>query len=492
MTPQRIFLTSVLFLTAGPLACTDKNVDVTEPSVKGEACDSTLGPEGVEVQPCAEGLACDPLDQDGGYVCGEPLQIHGMVIDLQTQAPIPGALVNGLDRTGAPLGVVAVTDEVGHYELQVSAPRTPDGELSDAVSYTLQAFARDYQPFPAGIRVALPINAATAVYDDVLKAHVIESPLTTVGLALLPPAQQGGVTITGTVGGVVPGGTLVVAEGVSGDKVAPYGVADRAGAYTVFNVKSGSATIHGYRRGLELEPASVTVGAEDLAKVDLAALAEGDGLGAVDGSVQIVNAPGGSTTSVVLVPVSVFNTTIERGPVPFGLRAPDPGIDPNVSGSFAIAGVPAGTYKVLAAFENDILVRDPDMTIGGTNLQEVTVAAGQAVTVPEGFKITEALGVVGPGADEPSAVGPTPTFEFDDDSSEDYYIVRVFDVFGELHWENTMVPGVSGSATVQVPYDGPALTPGLYYQFRALSMRDKGGGTAISITEDLRGVFLVE
>lgn len=494
MTPTQNRLTFGLLMVLAPLGCQDKNVPVTEPAAKGEPCDLALGPEGNPTQPCVDGLACDPVaGGEEAFVCGEPLEIHGMVIDLQTAAPIPGALVNGLDRTGAPLGEVAVTDAMGLYKLTVSAPRTPEGELSDEVSYTLQAFARDYQPFPAGIRVALPINAASAVYDDELKVHVLESPLTTVGLALLPPDLRGGVTITGTVGGEVPGGTLVVAEGVSGDKVAPYGVADRAGAYTIFNVKSGSATIRGYRRGLELEPTAAAVGDADLEKVDLAAVAEGeDALGAVDGGVQIVNAPGGSVTSVVLVPVSVFNPLIERGPVPYGLRAPDPGLAPDVSGTFAIPGVPAGTYKVLAAFENDILVRDPDMTIGGTNLQEVTVAAGQAVTVPEGFKITEALGVVGPGADEPTEVGPTPTFEFDDDSSEDYYIVRVFDVFGALHWENAMVPGVSGDPTVKVPYEGPALTPGLYYQFRALSMRDKGGGTAISITEDLRGVFLVK
>lgn len=481
-------------LSIGLHACADKNVEVTEPSEKGGPCDLTPTPEGMPTQPCAPGLACDPVaGMTDVQVCGEPVQIHGMVIDLQTQAPIAGALVNGLDRTGAPLGNVAVTDAMGMYQLQVSAPRKEDGTLSEDVSYTMQAFARDYAPFPSGIRVALPINASIAVYDDALKASVIESPLTTIGLVQLPADQRGGVTITGTVGGVTPGGTLVVAEGTSGDNVAPYGVADLAGSYTLFNVQPGAATVVGYRRGLELTPASVDVGDVDLEKVDLAAVAEGeDMLGKVDGTVQIVNAPGGSVTSVVLVPVSVFNGALQRGPVPFGLRSPDPGIAPDVSGTFAIPGVPAGTYKVLAAFENDILVRDPDTSIGGTNLQEVTVAPAQAVTVPEGFKITESLAVVAPGAEEPTEVGPMPTFEFADDSSEDYYIVRVFDVFGELLWENPMVPGVSGDPTVLVPYEGPALTPGLFYQFRAISMRDKGGATAISQTEDLRGVFLVQ
>jgi hypothetical protein len=176
--------------------------------------------------------------------------------------------------------------------------------------------------------------------------------------------------------------------------------------------------------------------------------------------------------------------------VPFGLRVPDPGRQPDVEGTFRFAGVPAGTYKVLAAFENDRLVRDPDLSIGGTALQEVTVAAGEAVTVDAGFKITEALAVVSPGAEEPTATSAKPTFEFADDSSEKGYIVRVFDVFGELVWEDAEVPSVSGSKTVQVPYEGPPLTRGLYYQFRALSV--DGKGVPLSATEDLRGVFRVE
>lgn len=487
-----LVLTYGSMLTFGLASCGEKQLDVTEPSEKGGPCDPLIDPATANGPHCVEGLACDPVaGETDVWVCGEPLQIHGMVIDLQTGEPLEGALVNGQDRTGAPLGEVAVTDAMGHYELLVSAPRQPDGELASSVNYTLQAFARDYLPFPSGIRVALPINAAEAAYDEELKVSVIEGPLTTVGLVMLPDALRGGVTVTGTVGGVDPGGTLVVAEGVSGDALAQYGVADRTGAYTIFNVPEGEASIRGYRRGLELAATATTVAAEDLEEVDLMAVAEGEeNLGAVSGTVQIVNAPGDSVTSVVLVPVSVFNTTIERGPVPFGLRSPDPGVEPDVTGTFRIPGVPAGTYKVLAAFENDRLVRDPDSSIGGTELQEVTVAAGAAVTVDAGFKITEALGVVAPGAEEPTATSATPTFEFDDDSSEKGYIVRVFDVFGELVWENTMVPGVSGAKTLGVPYEGPALTKGLYYQFRAISL--DGDGVPLSATEDLRGVFVVE
>jgi len=50
------------------------------------------------------------------------------------------------------------------------------------------------------------------------------------------------------------------------------------------------------------------------------------------------------------------------------------------------------------------------------------------------------------------------------------------------------VPRVTGGETVDVPYAGPALEVGMYYQFRATSFRDTG---PISQTEDLRGVFFV-
>ena len=207
----------------------------------------------------------------------------------------------------------------------------------------------------------------------------------------------------------------------------------------------------------------------------------------MSGSASIVNAPGSSQTSVVLVPSSVFNDVFELGPVPFGLRVPDPGLAPDVSGAFRFEGVPEGTYKVLAAFENDDLVRDPDMNISGTQIQEVTLDRAGSIDVPENFKVTEALAVVSPGAEEPEEVSGTPTLIWADDSSEDNYEVVVYDALGELVWDDLNVPGVSGSKTVEVEYGGPALIPGMYYQFRAKSIKKD---SAISRTEDLRGVFV--
>ncbi len=63
----------------------------------------------------------------------------------------------------------------------------------------------------------------------------------------------------------------------------------------------------------------------------------------------------------------------------------------------------------------------------------------------------------------------------------------VYDAYGVLVWEAD-VPRVTGDATVRVPYGGPALEVGMYYQFRATSHRRDG---PISTTEDLRGVFFL-
>jgi hypothetical protein len=148
---------------------------------------------------------------------------------------------------------------------------------------------------------------------------------------------------------------------------------------------------------------------------------------------------------------------------------------------------------VLAAFENDLLVRDPDTSIGGTSLQRITVADGQAVTMAESFKITEHLAIVGPGAEGPEAVSGAPVFRWSDDSSEDRYELELYSALGDLVWSDRAVPGVSGSSTVEHTYAGPALVPGMIYQFRVTSFRDRRGTpTAISRSEDLRGVFSYE
>lgn len=464
-------------------ACADKELDASDPASAGEACT----PEDVEgdAPHCAEGLACEPTT-DGGFVCAARLEIRGQVIDALSGAAIADAVVAALDETGAPIGDAARSDADGRYVLLVSALRNPDGKLAPMSRWTMFSVALDYRPFPGGVRAAIPVDAKAppAPQDDDDDVQIIENPTTTIALIPADDAHRGGVTITGKVGGEHPGGTLVVAEG--GAAPAPYTIADASGDYVLFNVQGGTTAIHGYRRGLELEPASVDASGDT--SVDLVATTEDPAaMAVVTGSVNIVNAPGGSATTVVLVPSSVYDEALERGPVPAGLRAPQPPEAANVNGAFTIDGVPGAEYHVLAAFENDALVRDPDTSIGGTSLQVVTVPTGGTAVVPESFKITAALEVVGPGADTPELVTGAPMLRWADDSSEDVYEVVVFDALGDKVWEKLDVPRVTGNKNVEVAYEGP-LVPGMYYQFRATSLKD---GTPISRTEDLRGVFVI-
>ncbi len=468
-------------------ACGDKDVDASGDTdgfpAQGDPCE----PEEEDDQRCAEGLACE-VNGDA-YVCAAPLEIRGIVLDAVSEEPIEGARVTVLDAAGLPVGSVSISDAQGRYAVRAQAARNDDGTLADASTWTLFSTALDYQPFPGGLRPAIPLNAADAVAaeeDDEAAGWVLENPSTDVGLLPYPSDQLGGRTVSGTVRGDHPGGTLVVAEG--GQSPARYTIASADGAYTLFNVPTGAHRIVGYRSGLDVDPASIE-GDEDVEGADLEA--RDDGAEAViRGSVNIVNAPGGSLTSVVLVPAAVYNEGLERGPVPLGLRAPEAPQSPSVAGAFEISGVPPGRYKVLAAFENDELVRDPDEGISGTDIVEIEVANAD-VDLAESFKITEGLDVVAPGSEAPELVEGTPTFVFADDSSEDRYEVIVLDSFGEIIWEDLDVPGVSGSDTVQVEYAGPALESGRYYQFRATSIRETPNKTsAISRTEDLRGVFI--
>lgn len=466
---------SLLCLCFPLLACGGDD-DEPKPGEVGDACDASG-----EGALCAESLSCDPLADGSGHVCGEPPTVSGVVTDALSGEVVAGGRVVVLAADGSPVGDVVFTNDAGEYSTTVSAPRNPDGSVASDAKWTLNVSAQGYQVFPAGPRPAVPIFANQISAEGELRAANTE-------VALLPIenpelfARQ----ISGTISAPNPGGTLLVAEG--GAAPAPYAIAGRSGEFTLFNVPSNAFDVAGYKRGQQLEPEHVDV-SEDSAEA--VTLEPSDvPLGSVSGNVNIVNAPGGSLTSVVLVPASVFDSTLQRGPIPLGLRAPGLPEAPSINGAFAFSDVPLGDYMVLAAFENDSLVRDPDSSIGGTSLQQVSVASGESVTMGESFKITEHLAIVAPGADMPESVSGAVVFEWADDSSEDRYELELYTALGDLVWEDRAIPKVSGSDTVELSYGGPALVPGMIYQFRVTSFRDQQSGpTAISRSEDLRGVF---
>lgn len=469
----------------------------------GAACagaDPVCGGEGATCataqQNCASELICEQrseaddqnTDEEPGR-CAAPLELRGRVIDAETGDVLADADVIALDGAGVALTRVATTDAEGAYALRVPAARDADGR-PQPTSITLRVAARDHQPFPGGVRTALPIALDDAETADAGAAGapvlVVESPLTTVALSALPAPQRGYPTLAGTVAaGGARAGVLVVAEPAGADAApAPSALSDTDGVFRIFNVPPGGRVVRGYAEGVVLTAVPVDVSGDERGIV----LERVEGAGAaVSGSVQIVNAPGGAATSVVLVPRSTFVQSAVRGEVPRGLRAPSSGA-PSIDGAFTIEGVPPGSYVVLAAFENDGLVRDPDPAIAGTQLVFLDVEEDDsALSLDESFKITEALAVVAPGADGPQLVDAPPTFTFKNEASTEFFTVEVFDSFGALVW-TTDVTAPAGNGDVDVLYEGPALDDGAFYQFRATSFRDTG---PISRTEDLRGVFVV-
>jgi hypothetical protein len=425
-------------------------------------------------------------------MCAEPVFIKGTVFDSSDKKPIEGAHVIAVDKTGAAATDVGITDSEGKYDIQVPVVRTPDGALVEGV-FTLRVSALYYLPYPYGIRPAIPIDAAKASHAPEEKKWILQNTATNVALIFLTSYTTQELEELGSISGKVvvnsdknPGGVLIAVEG--GTKEAQIGFSDKKGAFTVFNVPPGAWEVHGYKAFLQLDPASVTQEkGENKTGINLSENTT-KSYGTVTGNVNIVNAPGGSVTSVVLVPESTFNPTFVKGEVPQGLRAPAPPLPPDITGSFTINGVPDGKYVVLAAFENDKLVRDPDPNIAGTQIVHITVPNNSLynITLPTSFKITEALVIVSPGATEPQKVTETPTFVWKDDSSETKYSIVVYNAFGQEVWRDDNIPRVTGAENVTVKNEELILEDGMYYQFRATSWRDAG---PISQTEDLLGVF---
>ena len=147
--------------------------------------------------------------------------------------------------------------------------------------------------------------------------------------------------------------------------------------------------------------------------------------------------------------------------------------------------MPPGRYVVLAGYENDGMVRDPDPNIAGTQLQRIMVDG--ADVVGGDFKVTSAIVIQSPGAEGLEETSATPTFRWAAYPSAKSYDLTVFDARGNVTWGP-----VSLANTVQVTgasYAGEPLQPGGIYQWRLLARGN--AGNPISLSEDLKGVFRV-
>lgn len=420
---------------------------------------------------CHEGLVCEAV-VGGEPSCFDPVAVHGRVTNSDTDAGIAGVRVVAVDTNGGAASNVAISGDDGRYSLPVPTPRNPDGSPVSS-TITLRADAAGYQTFPFGARVALPFDVSVATRAD--GAYVVQSPVTDIALFALAGAGSG--ELYGSV--EIPEdhpGVVVVAE-LAGAGFS--GIVTRDGTYSIPNLAPGHYIVRAYAKGHVYTPAEMDVSGSTKQDFVLSA----DAASTLNGAIQIVNGGGNTQTSVVIFVESTFDPATGRGVQPPGLRAPEAGA-PTITGAFSVVGVPPGRYVVVAAFENDNLVRDPDTCISGTADVHVAVAAGQTVQMPTSFKVTEALAIRTPGAAAAEMVAGPPMLTWADDSSESDYLVEVFDAFGDLVWSR-IVPGSQG-ADVSVAYGGP-MTPGMYYQWRVTSRKNSCN---LSRSEDLRGVFI--
>lgn len=430
---------------------------------------------------CDDGLACETLP-DGATACFAPVVIEGRAFDLATDTALAEVRIVALDVNGSPQSSVVRSTADGRYRLALPTPRAADGAPLPRAALTLRADAAGYLTFPSGIRPALPIDTANPTLID--GRLVISSPLTELGLIALAPSPTPRAAIRGHVARAASGASvLVVAEttGTPGASRGASALADRDGDYEIFNLAAGDYAVHAYAQGQSYAPGAATLAAGETKVVDLEL--DAAPTARVSGNVQLVNPGLGEATSVILVVESTFDENVARGDAPPGLRAPEPGTLPSITGGFTIEGVPAGRYVVLAAFENDHLVRDAS-SIGGTDIVHQEVLAGVDVTIDESFKLTGAVEILAPGADGPEEVEGTPVFRWVDDSSEDRYDLVVHDALGQTIWTHSEP---SGNRDPMVSYGGPALESGMHYQLTIRSIKDPD--EELSRSENLRGVF---
>lgn len=424
---------------------------------------------------CTGGKVCEPVEGSAKAACFAPVVVEGRVFELGEDLGLEGAHVVAEASTGHPVGELVLSGTDGAYTLRIPSVRRGKEGLPVGQTIKLRAAARDHAPFPSGVRMALPIDTSKAIRED--GAWVVRGAATDLGLELLPEELLGLPSISGRAERGSPDAILVAAEPVVRTGATVTGHADSKGNYTLFNVQPGSYSVQAYQKGSNFDGATVEVVDTDLAGVDIAR--SDRAAGTVTGDVSIV--AGNGVTTVVMALESTFDEEMSRGVLVPGLRAPEPGIAPNVAGAFSIPGVPDGNYVVLAAFENDGLVRDPDPDIAGTQIQRLRVENGVASIQPS-FKVTSAIRMIGPGAggfDE--EIPGAPTFEWQAYPSAKNYLLELYDTFGNPVWETT----VTGT---RVPYDGSEeLTPGIPYQWRLTAFGN--AGNPISLSEDLLGVF---
>ncbi len=473
---------------------------------------------------CASGLVCEPV-VGSAPGCFERIYVRGRVYDLAiadaSTNGLAGARIVGQDVNGAPVSSVAISGSAGQYEFSVTAPRNSDGSPASG-SVTLRVDRAGFEPFPFGLRTALPIALTGATHGS--GRWTVQGSLTDVGLDAIASAPAG--EITGTVQLPSSGGVLVVAE-CGG--LAYTAVPGSDGTYGIFNVPDGTCDVAAYAKGVNYTPVNVTVAGAGINPVTANLARSAVQTATVSGSVQFVSSTFWDYTSVLLVVDSTYDAARVRGIAPPGLKAS--GV--TKGSSWTISGIPDGHYRVLAAFETDYVVRDPS-DIGGTAVLEFQVVNGVPLLMDgttsaaslQGFKITGAVRLTAPIAGDtgvcstssvphappadPAALpvggcttaSVAPSFAWMSYSATDVYEVTVVDELGATVWQAQVDKGAGGvtygataSPVSSTLVAAQALATGASYQVRVKAQKtDPQSGavtSTLSTSEDLLGVFTV-
>jgi hypothetical protein len=469
---------------------------------------------------CSSGQVCESV-AGSDPVCADPVYVSGRVYDLAVADPATNGLaqarVVGQDVDGAPVSTVAISATGGAYEFSVRTPRNADGSPATG-TVTLRVDRAGYEPFPSGLRTALPIALTAATHAS--GRWTVQSGLTNVGLGAITGAPAG--EIDGTVQLPASGGALVVAE-CGG--VAYTAIPGRDGSYAIFNVPNGTCDVTAYAKGVNYTPVvGATVNAAGTNPVTADLVKSAVPTATVSGSVQFVSSTFWDFTSVLLVVDSTYDAVRIRGIAPPGLRVG------GITKPWTITGIPDGHYHVLAGFETDYVVRDPS-EIGGAAVLEFQVVNGvpllmdgttSAATL-QGFKITGAVRLQGPIADgtgacatlasfpsDPASLpvggctttSTTPTLAWDTYSSANVYEVTVVNETGAIVWQaqvdksaNQVTYGATASPVSATPVAAQPLAAGTTYQVRVKAQTTDPKTMAVtgtlSTSEDLLGVFTV-
>ena len=380
---------------------------------------------------CDDEYVCELVKDETLLGCFPPIKVNGNVfnMDVTVSKPIEGAFVVGMLSGSGISSDRVTTNSTGNYSILLRLQRDSRALPTNEDALHLSVSAMNFETYPGLLRPSLPIT-----FDNISCSEVgcfVHSGFTSVGLYSL----DAGVIRYSIIGKISEkkGGVLVVAECDTAPCQTAY--SDKDGAFSILNVPVGTYSVKAYIVGKNYSAVAVDVVDKNIEGVQLEL--NSSPLSTLNGSINIVNAPGELKSSIVLMPAVTFIESFAKGMIAPGLRAPDPGVEPNISGDYTITGIPDGEYYVLAAFENDFLVRDPDPNIAGTQILKVTfpdASNNYDITIGN-FKITEAIEIIFPGAEKPEQIFENPTFSWKRDASATHYIIKVYSSQGVVVWE---------------------------------------------------------